>query len=358
MQDPDLDPQTARRPFGGIRTLVIVSALAAIVAVVGVGIVVDAGPNDEKTPVAANLPRQVDQPEELGDVQWRRGFETAQIEARTTGKPLLVLFDEVPGCHTVKTYGKGVLRHPLIVEAAETHFVPVVVYNNVEGDDREVLNSFGERTWNNPVVRIMTADRKELVPRVAGDYTAAGLATAMSEALGKGSPTWLRLLAEETSARRAGTKKATFAMYCFWTGEAHLGQKEGVVSTATGFAEGHEVVRVEYDPKVVSRDDLASYAQKAKIRPLDTKEFRGSSKDDRYRLRDTAWRHVPMLGIQASRANAAISRREDPALYFSPRQRRFAQLAARSPQAGWPQDMGMKELTGSWALALAASAAE
>ena len=31
--------------------------------------------------------------------------------SRGSGKPMLVLFDEVPGCHTVLTYGRGVLSH-------------------------------------------------------------------------------------------------------------------------------------------------------------------------------------------------------------------------------------------------------
>lgn len=343
----------------GTRTLLVGSALAAVVAVVGVAIVVNAGPKDEKLPVAADLPLQVDQPEELGDVRWVRGFAKAQEASRKSGKPMLVLFDEVPGCHTVKTYGKRVLRHPLIVEAAETHFVPVVVYNNVEGDDREVLESFGEPTWNNPVVRIMTADRKELVPRVNGDYTTAGLASAMTAALGKGAPDWLRLFADEARARRAGTRKATYSMYCFWTGEAHMGQKPGVVGTRTGFAGGREVVEIEYDPTVVDETALASHARKADITPFATNEIRPSRKDDRYRLRHTAYKHVPMLGIQASKANAAIARREDPSRYFSPRQRRFAQLAALSPDAGWPDDMGQGVFTASWGQALgAASAAE
>ena len=36
-------------------------------------------------------------PVELGLVRWRRGFEAAAVEAREADKPLLVLFDEVPG---------------------------------------------------------------------------------------------------------------------------------------------------------------------------------------------------------------------------------------------------------------------
>jgi hypothetical protein len=36
-------------------------------------------------------------PVELGDVAWRRGFEGAAAEARKRDRPLLVLFQEVPG---------------------------------------------------------------------------------------------------------------------------------------------------------------------------------------------------------------------------------------------------------------------
>ena len=36
-------------------------------------------------------------PVELGLVEWRRGFDAAAAEARAAGRPLLVLFDEVPG---------------------------------------------------------------------------------------------------------------------------------------------------------------------------------------------------------------------------------------------------------------------
>ncbi|MEL6184888.1 MAG: thioredoxin family protein, partial [Myxococcota bacterium] len=66
-------------------------------------------------------------PPELGDVKWRRDFAAAEAEARASKKPLLVLFDEVPGCQTCVRYGQSALRHPLLVEAAETLFVPAAV---------------------------------------------------------------------------------------------------------------------------------------------------------------------------------------------------------------------------------------
>ena len=43
-------------------------------------------------------------PVELGKVAWGRDFEQAVAESQKTGKPLMVLFDEVPGCGGCKTY--------------------------------------------------------------------------------------------------------------------------------------------------------------------------------------------------------------------------------------------------------------
>lgn len=120
---------------------------------------------------------------ELGRVAWMRDFEAALGEGRRTGKPVLVLFTEIPGCATVRGYGTEVLSDPLIVDIAKEHFVAVVVHNNRGGADGRVLRSFGEPAWNNPVVRVINSDRKALAPRLDGDYTVAGLARTLLEAL-------------------------------------------------------------------------------------------------------------------------------------------------------------------------------
>ena len=148
------------------------------------------------------------QPRELGRVSWQRDFERGAAESRASGRPMLLLFDEVPGCSTVIAFGDEVLSHPLIAEAAETLFVPVAVYNNVGGKDREVLKRFAEPAWNNPVVRFLADGERELAPRYAGEYTVRAFAERMGTALraaGRETPGWLSMLADEP--RAAGDDK-------------------------------------------------------------------------------------------------------------------------------------------------------
>lgn len=38
-----------------------------------------------------------EQPQELGRIRWQRDFAAAQAAAKQADRPLLVLFDEVPG---------------------------------------------------------------------------------------------------------------------------------------------------------------------------------------------------------------------------------------------------------------------
>lgn len=307
-------------------------------------------------------------PEELGDVTWRRDFTAATEEAKSSTRPMLVLFDEVPGCQTVLRFGRSVLKHPLIVEAIEAHFVPVAVFNNVSGDDREVLMSFDEPTWNNPIVRIMTTERAELAPRFAGPYDDPGaLAANMIEAIraqGQSPPTYLELLA---SPKRV--EHVTFSMGCFWSGEATYGLLDGVVETRPGFLNGQEVVEVSYDPetlpltfliehgldnnqagRIYARDRAALEAarrlvgDRARV-PTDG-SFRYSRSDDKYHLGRTLWRHVPMTPRQASRANAALARGESPSGFFSPRQQRIFSAISADPSKSWPELIGVDVLHG------------
>ena len=303
-------------------------------------------------------------PPELGRVQWLRGFDEAVERAKTVDKPVLVLFQEVPGCHTCVSYGQNVLSHPLIVEAVESLFVPVAIYNNIAGPDKITLTSFKEKAWNNPVVRIVSADRTTLAPRLGEDYTLAGLASTMTTALKKLSrpvPEYLSLVATEHAARSAGLERATFVMHCFWEGEAALGKLPATISTLPGFVDKVEVVDVEFDPRLMSYESLLGEAKRldcasqvfthgpeqqqaaTKLVGDAATPFAGKVRPDetpKYYLANSPYRHVPMTPTQASRVNAAIGLKGQPNRFLSPRQRKILQAVQANPQGGWPVAVG------------------
>ena len=106
------------------------------------------------------------------------------------------------------------MSHPLLVEAIETEFVPVAVYNNIKGKDLEVLKRYKEPTWNNPVTRFVDARGADLIPRKDRVWSLAGTASRMVLALkaaGRKVPGYLELLA--ASGRPKFLTKASFAMY-------------------------------------------------------------------------------------------------------------------------------------------------
>ena len=125
------------------------------------------------------------QSEELGAISWYRDYNTALKLSKEENKPVLILFQEVPGCMTCRNYGHNVLSHPKMVEAIETLFIPLAIYNNKKGADAKVLRKFGEPAWNNPVVRIVNEKGENLVKRVSGNYSKRGLYRAMEKALTK-----------------------------------------------------------------------------------------------------------------------------------------------------------------------------
>ncbi len=319
-----------------------------------------------------DLQRKSDNPVELGHVNWLRNFDEAKAKALKKNKPILVFFQEVPGCSTASGYGKRVMTHPLIIEAVETLLVPVAIYNNVGGHDREVLNSFKEPTWNNPVVRIITPDGKQLSPRLKGDYTRLGLVNSMVTALKNNNdpvPKYLEILQMELSADSSKRDTAVFSMYCFWTGEAGLGNIDGVISTKPGFMGGREVVSVEYTKDLISYGELVSTARKKNVSNtvfvknsserntaseilgsrsvLDAGTFRSDS-EPKYYMSRTVYRYVPMMHLQASLVNSAIGNRTSPDKYLSPRQIKILSLVKKYPELNWKSKIGNNEFTSSW----------
>ena len=121
---------------------------------------------------------------ELGDVDWLRNYDRAVEKSKSSGKPILILFQEVPGCQGCVNFGQETLTHPLIVQAIEEHFVPLAIHNNTRGGhDREILKKFGEPAWNYQVMRFVTPEGKDIIPRKDRIWTPTATAKRMAEAL-------------------------------------------------------------------------------------------------------------------------------------------------------------------------------
>jgi len=280
-------------------------------------------------------------PEEVGTVRWGRDLDAALVAAQKSGKPVFALFQEVPGCAGCKQFGREVMAHPLIAEAVEDLFTPLLIHNNKGGKEAEILKRYDEPAWNFQVVRFLDGNGRDVIPRRDKVWTSDEIAARMIEALaksGRAVPEYLRLLSSEKSD---GLKQVAFAMACFWTGEKELGAVNGVVHTEAGFIDGHEVTLVSYDPTVIPVPELIAAAERVQcaqsvylpqadqqaMRPVRLKVQalagyrKAPSSDQKRQIQGTSVAGLSLHGVQATKINAWI--RTDPTkalALLSPRQ--------------------------------------
>lgn len=265
------------------------------------------------------------QAEELGKVNWLRDYHNAVELAQKEQKDILILFQEVPGCATCRNYGHDVLSEPLMVEAIEQYFVPLAVYNNLEGEDAKILKKYGEPSWNNPVIRIVDVQGNDVVERLASDYSLYGLYDRMQSVFElrkiKTDP-YFGLLGEEIKADQFGSRDTSFySMHCFWEGELDLGSADGVIATEPAFMDGKEVVKVEFDNNRIKKTDLDQYAIDQEFDLIEFDDSYRIDKDPQYYLKQSAYSKLPLSRIQRSKINTALENGEDASLMLSPRQK-------------------------------------
>lgn len=265
-------------------------------------------------------------PVELGRVAWERDFAAGLARARASGKPAFVLFQEVPGCSTCASFGREALSDPLLVEAIETEFVPIAVLNNRPGADAEVLARTGEPAWNNPVVRFFDGAGADVIPRADSVFTAGALAARMVaalEAARRPVPGYLALASAEARAR--STRRAVFAMGCYWSGEACLGAIDGVISTRAAHSAGREVVEVAYDPRAIDERALLAAARARgcadEALASDAPAEAAAPTDQKHYLRGSPLARLALTPLQSTRVNAALAAGEDPLVFLTPTQR-------------------------------------
>ena len=294
------------------------------------------------------------QSEELGAVQWYRNYDDAIAIAKKENKAIIILFQEVPGCATCRNYGHNVLRHPLMVEALENAFIPLVIFNNKNGKDRTILKKFNEPSWNNPVVRIIDADGNNLVKRVSNDYSALTLCKRLKETLTLRNtpiPPYLDILEQEILALTSNTINETcFKMYCFWTGEKQLGKLDGVLDVESGFIDHNEVVKVKYNSALISDSELSTYAKTQDFYPVNTsKNFRTAKKDVHYYLSHSDFKYLPLSELQKTKINSALGSRQNAELYLSPKQLKWLKRLRKNNSKGLTSYMN-QNIEDTWPL--------
>lgn len=153
------------------------------------------------------------------------------------------------------------MSHPIVEAVAENHFVPVMIVNNKSGYDSKILKKFNEPAWSYQVVRFIAEDEKDIIPRKAKVWTTLPLLKRMKLALEqqkKPVPRYLNLSIAELET--SDHKTIAISQYCYWTGEAKLGQIHGVIKTEAGWEDGHEVTKIVYNSSIVDIKSLLKQA--------------------------------------------------------------------------------------------------
>jgi hypothetical protein len=145
------------------------------------------------------------------------------------------------------------------------------------------------------------------------------MAGALIKSAGK-APRWLQLLADELSVPDESRKTTVYSMYCFWTGEALFGRVNGVLATEAGFANGKEVVKVTYNPSLISKPQLDKIANSGSCRIESHVDNYQPDKTPQYYLSKSKFAKIEMTPLQRSRVNSALGEGQDPSEFLSPRQ--------------------------------------
>lgn len=266
---------------------------------------------------------------ELGSVDWMRDYNLALAKAKAEQKAVLILFQEVPGCSTCQNYGRDVLSKLLLVDAIENYFVPLVIFNNKGGEDKRVLQIYKEPTWNNPVVRIVDENGKNILKRLAGDYSASGLVSYMQQSfpvMNKEIPSFLIYLEDRLALDASDSRSIDFSMYCFWSGEAHFGNREGIISTSPGFMNGKEVVRINYAPNQISETEIKKHGLDGNCEFIKEEGKFRQDKDPQYYLKRTNYKYLALEAHQRTKINSLIQQGKSGINLLSPTQLKYLNL--------------------------------
>jgi len=259
---------------------------------------------------------------ELGKVTWLRDYDAALAQSRLKDKPILLFFQEIPGCSTCVNFGREVLSHPLMVEFIENEFVPLAIYNNIPGRDSEILARYNERPWNNPVAHYLDARGHAIIPKLSNNYHPLGMydkLVAVLAALGKPIPGYAMLFGDDLRIEYGGLQSTIYETPCFWSGETSMALHPSVKYTEAGWIGGVEVVKVFFSAES-SLAEIDQFAINEGFFTIGNHHNYKTDKRPQYYLSRSPFRYLPLSRAQRARINMAIPYQRQPEQYLSPKQ--------------------------------------
>lgn len=277
--------------------------------------------------------------EELGAIRYR---DTHIEGARGQGRPIMCVKAEVPGDLGI---GLHVLSHPLIVEAAESLFVPTSVVLRKESNYTSRTSS----SWNT-TIEFLNKEGENVVPPFGDEMVSlAEVTRAMIDTLkacNKNVPKYLELLHKEEKIKQQikassqfsiSERKALFGATNCSQAEVEFADLDGVLRTRIGILEGQQILEVEYteisfasllhervvhqkaknihtvyvqtmDERVAAQMELSRSSEPVMITKLPSYEAISFSRiqEGLSALRKTEFRFVPLTELQAMRINRLV----------------------------------------------------
>lgn len=260
---------------------------------------------------------------ELGKVSWLRDYNEALEQSELTKKPILLFFQEIPGCSTCVNFGRDVLSHPLMVELIENEFVPVAIFNNKPGKDSDILALYNEPSWNNPVAHFVDDKGCDIIPKLANNYQPLSMYNKLIEVLTKLGiliPNYAMLLGEDLKMKYGNLKTTIYETPCFWSGETSLALHPAVKYTEAGKIGIAEVVKVYFDNSQVSLAELNNFANEEGFFQIDKHEHYIVDSSPQYYISKSLFSSLPLSKAQRTQINVAIPYKKQPTAYLSPKQ--------------------------------------
>ena len=210
-----------------------------------------------------------------------------------------------------------------MVEFIENEFVPLAIFNNRPGKDKDVLDLYNERSWNNPVAHFVDDKGKDIIPKLANNYQPLSMYNKMVEVLnklGRPTPKYAILLGEDLKMEYGELKSMIYETPCFWSGETSMALNPAVKYTEAGWIKHAEVVKVFFDDSQTSLIELNSYATNEGFFLIDDHREYKIDEKPQYYLSKSPFKHLALSKAQRSIINCAIPYKRQPEQYLSPKQ--------------------------------------